>query len=151
MSEQTKKGPLIQKKQKPNTLSRPKPVLVTGKDDFKFSSKESIEETTVQVAIKEQEQPLVVPEKKVQTVETEKKKPVPLKRVAVVGKNNNVKSIKVPNDLHVKIGVLGKFMDENKTYAIISELVDYYVKNDLTDRQQKQFDYMTDFLHDPEE
>ena len=151
MNEPTKKGPLIQKKQKPNSLSRPKPVLVTGKDDFKFSSKESIEETTVQVAIKEQEQPTVVPEKKVQTVEPEKKKSVPLKRVAVVGKNNNVKSIKVPNDLHVKIGVLGKFMDENKTYAIISELVDYYVKNDLTDRQQKQFGYMTDFLHDPEE
>jgi len=151
MNESTKKGPLIQKKQKTNSLSRPKPVLVTGKDDFKFSSKESIQETTVQEVIKEKEQPIKVPEKKVQTVEPEKKKPVPIKRVAVVGKNNNVKSIKVPNDLHVKLGVLGKFMDENKTYAIISELVDYYVKNDLTDRQQKQFGYMTDFLHDPEE
>lgn len=151
MNEQTNKGPLIQKKAKPNSLSRPKPVLVAGKDDFKFSSKESIDETTVQVAIKEKEQPIVVPEKKVQTVEPEKKKSVPLKRASIVGKNNNVKSIKVPNDLHVKIGVLGKFMDENKTYAIISELVDYYVKNDLTDRQQKQFGYMTDFLHDPEE
>ena len=70
---------------------------------------------------------------------------------SVVGKNNNVKSIKVPHDLHIQIGVLGKFMDENKTYAIISELVEYYTKNELTDRQQKQFDYMTEFFNEQDE
>lgn len=151
MSEQIKRGPLIQKKQKPNTLNRPKPVLVTGKDDFKFSSNESNEDKIVQVSNNEKEKSPVASEKKSLAVEVEKKKIIPQKRVSVVGKNNNVKSIKVPHDLHIQIGVLGKFMDENKTYAIISQLVDYYVANELTDRQQRQFEYMNEFLHDGEE
>jgi len=151
MSEQIKRGPLIQKKPKTNSLARPKPVLVTGKDDFKFSNNETIEDKTVQVASTEREKPAVSTEKKAQTIEVEKKKVIPPKRVSVVGKNNNVKSIKVPSDLHVQIGVLGKFMDENKTYAIISQLIEYYVENELTDRQQRQFEFMTDFLQDPEE
>ena len=151
MSEQIKRGPLIQKKQKPNTLSRPKPVLVTGKDDFKFSSNESNEDKIVQVSNNEKEKSPVASEKKSPAVEVEKKKVIPQKRVSVVGKNNNVKSIKVPHDLHIQIGVLGKFMDENKTYAIISQLVNYYVETELTDRQQRQFEFMTDFLHDTEE
>lgn len=73
------------------------------------------------------------------------------KTKSVVGKSNNVKSIKVPHDLHIQIGVLGKFMDENKTYAILSELVEYYKKNELTDRQQKQFEYMTGFFNEDNE
>lgn len=151
MSEQIKRGPLIQKKQKTNSLARPKPVLVTGKDDFKFSNNESNEDKSVQTTFTEREKPSVTTERKAQPLEVEKKKDLPSKRVSVVGKNNNVKSIKVPNDLHIQIGVLGKFMDENKTYAIISQLIDYYVENELTDRQQRQFEFMTDFLQDPEE
>ena len=151
MSEQIKRGPLIQKKQKQNTLARPKPVLVTDKDDFKFSREPIKTETVVHVPIEEKEKTVVVPERKTQKIESDIKKVVPRKRTAVVGKNNNVKSIKVPQDLHIQIGILGKFMDENKTYAIISQLVDYYVANELTDRQQRQFEYMNDFLHDGEE
>lgn len=151
MSEQIKKGPLIQKKSKTNSLARPKPVLVTGKDDFKFSNDELNEAETVHAASQEREKPPVTTERKAQTIDVEKKKDIPPKRVSVVGKNNNVKSIKVPNDLHVQIGILGKFMDENKTYAIISQLIEYYVENELTDRQQRQFEFMTDFLQDTEE
>lgn len=152
MSEQTKKGPLIQKKQKTNTLTRPKPVLVTAKDDFKFTKEEPKSETAVQMPIKEKEKNVIAPEIKASIVEPEKKKDVPLKRVSVVGKNNSVKSIKIPHDLHTQIGILGKFTDENKTYAIISQLVDYYVENELTDRQQRQFKSMNEFfIHDTKE
>lgn len=144
MSETGNKGPLIKKKPKP--MDRPKPITInTGTDNgFKFNSQPSnpvkeVEETKSSVEVpvsKKQESPKVV----------EKNKPRK-KRVGVVGKDNSVKSIKVPNDIHAKIGILGKFMDENKTYAIISELIDYYKENELTDRQQKQFEYMTDFLN----
>jgi len=151
MSEHIKKGPLIQKNQKSNSLTRPKPVLVAGSDDFKFAKEESKANTNISLPVKEQEKASVQSEKKAITVEPERKSSVPHKRISVVGKNNNVKSIKVPHDLHIQIGVLGKFMDENKTYAIISQLVEYYVKNDLTDRQQRQFEFMTDFLHDTED
>lgn len=152
MSEQTKKGPLIQKKEKTNTLTRPKPVLVTAKDDFKFTKEEPKSETAIQVAIKEKEKNVIVPEIKTHIVEPEKKNDVLLKRVSVVGKNNSVKSIKIPHALHTQIGILGKFTDENKTYAIISQLVDYYVENELTDRQQRQFKSMNEFfIHDTKE
>lgn len=33
-------------------------------------------------------------------------------------------------------------MDENKTYVILQELIDSYVRNELTDRQQRQFEFM---------
>ena len=35
-------------------------------------------------------------------------------------------------------------MDENKTYAILQKLIDSYVKNELTDRQQRQFEFMVE-------
>lgn len=154
MSEPSKKGPLIQKKSKPNTLERPKPVIVNNQNDFKFTNKELKEEKpAIKTAINQSKTSLATPEVKVSETPIPKEvKKEPVRKVkSVVGKNNNVKSIKVPHDLHVKIGVLGKFMDENKTYAILSELVDYYARNELTDRQQKQFDYMTEFFNDTPE
>ncbi|AQQ55582.1 hypothetical protein [Planococcus lenghuensis] len=148
MSEQSNKGPLIQKKS--STLTRPKPVVTSGQNDFKFSQQpEKPKDAEVSVPKKKNE-----PETQVKTPpseETEKKKAPRRSKRAAVGKNNNVKSVKVPHEIHVQIGVLGKFMDENKTYAIISELIDNYVANQLTDRQQKQFEYMTDFFNEPEE
>lgn len=149
MSETGNKGPLIKKK--PKTMDKPKPVTInTGTSNaFKFNAdkndslKENISVVVPQTtnAISAKDLPESEPKNKTKT--TPRKK-----RVGVVGKDNNVKSIKVPHDIHVKIGVLGKFMDENKTYAIISELIDYYKNNELTDRQQKQFEYMTDFLNE---
>ncbi|MBE3102638.1 MAG: hypothetical protein IMZ40_00155 [Bacilli bacterium] len=146
MNDHTKKGPLIQKKQKTSTLSRPTPVIVTDNDAFKFTKEEPKAEIVIQVPIEEKEKNVVAPKIKAYITEPEKKKKVPLKRVSVVGKNNNVKSIKIPHDLHTQIGILGKFTDENKTYAIISQLVDYYVENELTDRQQRQFKSMNEFF-----
>lgn len=154
MSESTKKGPLIKKKTKPSTLERPKPVVINSQNDFKFSNdKQKSLQSLNEPAVTEEktEPPVSLPEKKsaIPIPETKTKAPRTVK--SVVGKNNNVKSIKVPNDLHIQIGVLGKFMDENKTYAIISELVEYYTKNELTDRQQKQFDYMREFFNEQDE
>ena len=153
MSENSKKGPLIKKKTKANTLERPKPVVISSQNDFKFNNEQS---NPIQPANDES----INKEKVVSIPPVEKKPAIPVselkvkpsrKTKSVVGKNNNVKSIKVPHDLHTQIGVLGKFMDENKTYAIISELVEYYTKNELTDRQQKQFEYMTEFFNENEE
>jgi hypothetical protein len=39
-------------------------------------------------------------------------------------------------------------MDENKTYTILQTLIDSYVKNELTDRQQRQFDFMVEAFHE---
>lgn len=144
MSETGNKGPLIKKK--PKTMERPKPVNInTGSNSgFKFNSEPSntvkdVENKASSISTHSNQKDPVSTNKKDSTTQK--------KRVGVVGKDNSVKSIKVPHDIHVKIGVLGKFMDENKTYAIISELIDYYQKNELTDRQQKQFEFMTDFLN----
>lgn len=154
MSENSKKGPLIKKKTKTSTLERPRPVVINSQNDFKFSNDKqnfprslnepgvNEEKTETTASLLEKNSAIPIPETKTKA---------PRKVKSVVGKNNNVKSIKVPHDLHIQIGVLGKFMDENKTYAIISELVEYYTKNELTDRQQKQFDYMREFFNEQDE
>lgn len=147
MSETGNKGPLIKKK--PKSMDRPKPVTInTGANNgFKFNS----EPTNPVKEVEETKRSAEIPvSKKPESPKTEKKSTPRKKRVSVVGKDNSVKSIKVPHDIHVKIGILGKFMDENKTYAIISDLIDYYKENELTDRQQKQFEYMTEFLNSEE-
>ncbi|XKH51983.1 hypothetical protein LG275_13920 (plasmid) [Chryseomicrobium palamuruense] len=142
MSETGNKGPLIKKKPKP--MDRPKPVNINAGSNsgFKFNSEPS------SPVIEVDKNPVSKPSNQKEDASTNKKDSTARKtRASVVGKNDSVKSIKVPYDIHVKIGVLGKFMDENKTYAILSELIDYYQKNELTDRQQKQFEFMTDFLN----
>ena len=35
-------------------------------------------------------------------------------------------------------------MDKNKTYVILQKLIDSYVKNELTDRQQQQFEFIVE-------
>lgn len=147
MSESPKKGPLIKRKTK--SMERPSPVVVTSNNDFKFSNPSVPTSPTeeIEVAPKNTDVPIEKTETDIKPVENKPKKKA-TRRKGVVGKNNNVKSIKLPNDLHTKIGILGKFMDENKTYAIISKLVDYYEENELTDRQKKQIEYMTEFLNE---
>lgn len=154
MSESSKKGPLIKKKTKSSTLERPRPVVISSQNDFKFNNdQQNVPQSTNNSIVKENktETKASLPEKKSVVPIPDQKTKAPRKVKSVVGKNNNVKSIKVPHDLHIQIGVLGKFMDENKTYAIISELVEYYTKNELTDRQQKQFEYMTEFFNEQDE
>lgn len=52
-----------------------------------------------------------------------------------VGKSNSTKSLKVPTLIHTEFNLLGSFMDENKAYVILQELIDSYVRNELTNRQ----------------
>lgn len=153
MSENSKKGPLIKKKTKANTLERPKPVVISSQNDFKFNNEHSNskDSTSNESMNEEKVVPTPLVEKKSVVPVTEAKEKPTRKTKSMVGKSNNVKSIKVPHELHTQIGVLGKFMDENKTYAIISELVKYYTKNELTDRQQKQFEYMTELFNENKE
>ena len=65
-----------------------------------------------------------------------------------VGKTNNTKSIKVPIVVHSEINLLGSFIVESKTYVILQKLIDSYVKNELTDRQKRQFEYMVEAFHE---
>lgn len=132
------KGGLI-KKVKKNPLERPKPVFKTEMDDFKFSQ----ETTKINDSFTSSEKiasETEIPPK----VETKIIVDPPKRKKAVVGKNNNVKSLKVPEDIHLQLNLLGNFMGNAKTYTIISNLIQSYVKNELTDRQQRQFQFMTD-------
>jgi len=120
---------LIKKKNKP-LMQPPTPVKKTQEMDFAYS-----EPSPAQVV----EQQPIVNEKEVTKIEPPKQE-----RVSVVGKKNSTKSIKVPTVIHSEINLLGSFMDENKTYAILQKLIDSYVKNELTDRQQRQFEFMVE-------
>jgi len=64
--------------------------------------------------------------------------------VTNIGKNNSNKSIKVPTVIHTQINLLGSFIDETKTYAILQKLIDSYLQNELTDRQRRQFEFMVE-------
>ena len=152
MSESSKKGPLIVKKTKSSTLERPKSLVINSENDFKFNNEQQDSPQSANHEFNKEGKDNSTPQFPEKRTEPPVLEPKPQRKMkSVVGKNNNVKSIKVPHDLHVQIGVLGKFMDENKTYAIISELVEYYAENELTDRQKKQFEYMTDFLDENNE
>ena len=117
------KGGLIKKK-KP-IMPPPAPVLKTQAADFSYST-----EPTPAPVEKEVKQPVVEQPAK----EQKKSKPI--------GKKNSIKTVKVPSDLHTKINALGPFMDENKAYMILQRLVDSYIANELSDRQQRQFEFL---------
>ena len=117
------KGGLIRKKKKP-IMQPPAPVKKTQETDFAYS-----------------EPAKVVQQPVVEKVAKEKETPKPK---LSVGKKNSTKSLKVPTVVHTEINLLGSFMDENKTYAILQKLIDSYVKNELTDRQQRQFEFMVE-------
>ena len=172
MSEKNIKGQLLNVPKRDNL--RAQPVKFNDKDPFKYTVKST--PSTDQVQNKEEqikkEEPKVErtekkPEIKTSGVPPIKEEIVPLhrrnhdrvpvsaeppkeskKRKAVVGKNNSTKTIKVPSLLHTQINMLGKFMDETKTYAILNELIDNYVENQLTERQQKQFYFMSEFVQE---
>lgn len=136
MTEKNVKGQLLNVKRKDSL--RAQPVKFNDKDPFKYQKENA--------PVTEKTKPAAVPKPKptgrvAQPLEMKK-------RVSVVGKNDATKTIKVPALLHTKINILGKFMDESKAYAILDELVDYYVENTLTERQQKQFHFMSEFSKD---
>lgn len=102
-----------------------------GEMDFGFSAPVQKEEPAVAAP----------PEVKKEVTKVEPPKP---RQPLGVGKGNSTKSLKVPAVIHTELNLLGSFMDENKTYIILQELVDSYVRNELTDRQQRQFKFMVD-------
>ncbi|MGY3190579.1 hypothetical protein [Lysinibacillus sp. TE18511] len=126
------KGGLIKKKKKP-VMQPAIPVKKTQDLDFGYNEIAKPEATLTPVELV----------KEVLKVEP----PVPRKKLGV-GKTNSTKSIKVPSVIHSEINLLGSFMDEGKTYVILQKLIDSYVHNELTDRQQRQFEFMVEAFHE---
>ena len=123
------KGGLIKKKKKPTIMQ---PSVPVKKNDMDFGYTEP----------QKQENPVSVkPTAKPEA--TKIAPPRPRKKLGV-GKTNSTKSLKVPTLIHSELNLLGSFMDEHKTYVILQNLIDSYVKNELTDRQQRQFDFMVE-------
>lgn len=120
------KGGLIKKKKKPAIMQ---PSVPVKKNDMDFGYTEPKESTHIK--------PVVAPKK------TNVAPPTPRKKLGV-GKANSTKSLKVPTLIHSELNLLGSFMDEHKMYAILQILIDSYVKNELTDRQQRQFEFMVE-------
>lgn len=127
------KGGLIKKKKQPTIMQ---PAVPVKKPEMDFGYAAPVKPTEpVQAAtpvIKKQE--VVIPPEQ------------PRKKLGV-GKTNSTKSLKVPTIIHSEINLLGSFMDENKTYMILQKLIDSYVENELTDRQQRQFKFMVEAFH----
>ena len=126
------KGGLIKKKKKP-IMQAPAPVNKTQASDFSYSTP---------VVEQEAKKPIVQQPVAQQPAEQPEQK----KRQLTIGKQNSTKSLKVPSVVHTEINLLGSFMDESKTYVILQNLIDSYVKNELTDRQQRQFEFMLEAL-----
>lgn len=116
------KGGLIKKKKKPTIMQ---PSVPVKKNDMDFGYTEP----------KKQDKPA--------PKTTKVAPPTPRKKLGV-GKANSTKSLKVPTLIHSELNLLGSFMDEHKMYAILQILIDSYVKNELTDRQQRQFEFMVE-------
>lgn len=121
------KGGLIKKKKKP-TLQPPAPVIKTQAADFSYSP------STTPAPVEEESKQLIIQQPVIQ--QEEPKKPQP------IGKKNSKKSFKVPSEIHTQINLLGSFMDENVAYMILQRLIDSYVANELSNRQQRQFEFM---------
>lgn len=132
------KGGLIKKKKKPTIMQ---PAVPVKKSDMDFGYS----------APAKQEQP-AAPVKKATTSIVEKEvtkiEPATPRNKLGVGKTNSTKSLKVPTVIHSELNLLGSFMDENKTYMILQKIIDSYVKNELTDRQQRQFKFMVEAFHE---
>lgn len=132
------KGGLIRKKKKP-TIMQPAVPVKKNDMDFGYSTpaKQNEPVTPIETANPE------VAEKEITKIEPAQ----PRKRLGV-GKTNSTKSLKVPTVIHSELNLLGSFMDEGKTYVILQNLIDSYVKNELTNRQQRQFEFMVEAFHE---
>lgn len=131
------KGGLIKKKKK-HLMQPAVPVKKTQDMDFSYSESVKKEAPVVEPKlVKETEDNVAVPVRKVTKVA-----PSVSRTNLGISSTNTTKSIKVPTFIHSEINLLGSFMDENKAYVILQELIDSYVRNELTNRQQRQFDFM---------
>lgn len=102
------------KKKKKPIMQPPAPVIKTQAADFSYSPAPTQEEVG-------------------QPVKAQKK-----------SKTIGTKTFKVPAEIHTQIHLLSPFMDENKAYMILQRLIDSYVANELTNRQQRQFKFMVE-------
>lgn len=137
------KGGLIKKKKKPTIMQ---PAVPVKKNDMDFGFKAPVQqEKPAAPAVAE---PAKVVEPPVVAKEVTKVEPAKPRVKLGVGKSNSTKSLKVPTVIHSELNLLGSFMDENKTYVILQKLIDSYVKNELTDRQQRQFEFMVEAFHE---
>ncbi len=127
------KGGLIKKKKKP-TIMQPSIPVKKSDMDFGYTKPQQQEKSS---AVKPTAKPEV----------TKIAPSTPLKKLGV-GKTNSTKSLKVPTLIHSELNLLGSFMDEHKTYVILQNLIDSYVKNELSDRQQRQFNFMVEAFHE---
>ena len=132
------KGGLIKKKKKPVIMQPAVPVKKSDMD-FGYSASEKQEQPADPV---KKATPSIV-QKEVTKIE-----PATPRNKLGVGKTNSTKSLKVPTIIHSELNLLGSFMDENKTYMILQKIIDSYVKNELTDRQQRQFKFMVEAFHE---
>jgi hypothetical protein len=146
------KGPLIKPKTKKKiSMPRPEPIQFNQlKDPFKYTSAPSSEKTNEININQDKKTEIKAPKKQPEKNKISSPNPENEKKTikTVVGKKNAVKSIKVSAKIHTQINVLGKFMDETKTYAILDQLISHYVSTELSDRQKKQFEYMSEFLNE---
>lgn len=126
------KGGLIKKKKKPAIMQPSIPVKKNDMD-FGYTAPANNDSPTAAVTVQK---------------EITKIEPAQPRKKLGVGKSNSTKSLKVPTIIHSEINLLGSFMDEGKTYVILQKLIDSYVKNELTDRQQRQFEFMVEAFHE---
>lgn len=122
------KGGLIKKKKKKPILKPAVQVKKIQNEDFGYKPKDNI----------------IKKDKK--TVEKIAKRLEPSTKTKTNRKKH--KSIKVPEDIYNEINLLGSFMNENILYQIVQNTIDSYVKNELTDRQQRQFEFMVEEIED---
>ena len=129
------KGGLIKKKKKPSLMQPAVPVKKTQATDFSYSKALAPVEEEVK-------QPIVQQPVTTQPVKEQAEQ----KTSPTIGKHNSKKSLKLPSDVHTQINLLGSFMDESKSYMILQRLIDSYVTNELSNRQQRQFKFMLEAL-----
>lgn len=131
------KGGLIKKNKKPIIMQPAVPVKKNDMD-FGYSAPAKQDEPVT---------PIETPTPKIEKGVTKIEPTTPRKKLGV-GKTNSTKSLKVPTVIHSEINLLGSFMDEGKTYVILQKLIDSYVRNELTNRQQRQFEYMVEAFYE---
>ena len=133
MENKPKKGGLIKKQEKKPLLRPSVPVKKVQDDSFAYKApsnktKKSQKKTPL---ISKSESPVIKRSMNHRT-----------NRRSTSLTTRNGRSIKIPEHILAEINLLGSFIDESVIYKILEELLDSYVQHELTDRQQRQFQFM---------
>lgn len=138
MTNSNEKGGLIKKKTKKPLLKPTVRVKKVQNEDFGYNPNKSSN------MLKKNKVSKTTNTKKSNTFTKSKSKQTN------VGKRNSNRSIKVSSTIHNEITLLGSFIDESVIYKIVQTMIDSYVKNELTDRQQRQFEFMVAAMEEEE-